>query len=124
MQPDLRKRGLGLILFVAVLLIVGSLLQHFQIDRAIQREHTALVERERAIGTLEVALADLRTAQTAYLAIGQGPEVWMPRASELAQRLEGSLTELSSSTAIAQARPRRVGRDHAGARLVLLLAAR
>src|SRR6187399_868275 len=106
MQSDLRKSRLGLLFVLALLLTLGTLFQDFRFDQSLTRDRLALSSLEREIGSLDVALSDLRAAQTGYLATGQGPDFWMRRASELFGRLEMSLTNLRDTSTSADARAR------------------
>jgi hypothetical protein len=49
---------------------------------------------ERGTSALLVTLAEMRGAQMAYLATGQGPDFWMRRATELAGQLESGIAQL------------------------------
>ena len=97
MQPDWRKRHLGLFALLAVFLIVGTLVLDFLVSRSVARDRASIAAVERQIGSLQVALADLRAAQAAYVATGQGPEFWVQRAGDLGARLEAGLTQLRES---------------------------
>jgi hypothetical protein len=104
MQQDWRKRHLGLFALLAVLVIVGTLALDFLLSRSVagDRASSAVVSRE--IGSLQVALADLRAAQAAYVATGQSPDFWIRRADEISTRLESGLTQLRESAASEVAR--------------------
>ena len=95
MQQDWRKRHLGLFALLAVLVIVGTLALDFLLSRSVARDRASSAAVEREIGSLQVALADLRAAEAAYVATGQPPDFWVRRADELATRLESG----SDSTA-------------------------
>ncbi len=97
MQQDWRKRHLGLFAILAVLAIVGTLALDFLLSRSVARDRASSAAVEREIGSLQVALADLRTAQAAYVAAAQTPDFWIRRASELSTRLESGLTQLRES---------------------------
>jgi hypothetical protein len=47
------------------------------------------------------ALAELRTAQQAYVAVGQGPEFWMSKVDATRQTIDSTLTTLQQSAASA-----------------------
>ncbi len=70
MQQDWRKRHLGLFALLAVLVIVGTLALDFLLSRSVARDRASSAAVEREIGSLQVALADLRAAQAAYVATG------------------------------------------------------
>ena len=104
MQQDWRKRHLGLFAILAVLAIVGTLALDFLLSRSVARDRASSAAVEREIGSLQVALADLRTAQAAYVAPSQTPDFWMRRAGELSTRLDSGLTQLRESAASEVAR--------------------
>ena len=104
MQQDWRKRHLGLFAILAVLAIVGTLALDFLLSRSVARDRASSAAVEREIGSLQVALADLRTAQAAYVAPSQTPDFWIRRAGELSTRLESGLTQLRESAASEVAR--------------------
>lgn len=100
----MRKRGLGLLLILTFVAAAAAVVQAFRFDLSITRERTAAVNVDRTLGTIEVALANLRAAQAAYLAAGQSPDFWMTRASDLAAEVDGRITGLQSATVSESAR--------------------
>lgn len=104
MQLDWRKRHFGLFVVVAILLVLGALLQDYGFNRAIERERASLEAIDREFGSLQVALADYRAAQAGYVATGQGPEFWIRRAGEIASRIADRLTQLRESSPAAETR--------------------
>jgi hypothetical protein len=104
MQQDWRKRHFGLFALLAVLIIVGALALDVFVNRLVTLERTSAVAVEQQIGSLEVALADLRAAQAAYVATSQNPEFWMQRSVDLSSRLESGLTQLRESVGPDEAR--------------------
>jgi hypothetical protein len=94
MPQDWRKRHLGLFALLAVLVIVGTLTLDFLLSRSIARDRASSAAIERQIGSLQVALAEFRAAQAAYLATGQGPDFSVQRAADLSSHLESGLTQL------------------------------
>jgi hypothetical protein len=106
MHQDWRKRHFGLLVVLAVVLTVGAVLQDYRFDRWLTAERTSLLSLDRSIGSIEVALSDLRAAETGYLATGQGPAVWTRRSTELLAQLEATLTALRDATASDEARTR------------------
>ena len=104
MQQDWRKRNLGLFALLAVLVIVGTLALDFLLSRSVARDRASSAAVEREIGSLQVALADLRAAQAAYVATGQTPDFWVRRAGDLSTRLESGLSQLRESAVSEDAR--------------------
>jgi hypothetical protein len=106
MQQDWRKRHFGLVAVLAVVLAFAALAQDYRFDRRLTADRVALLALDRSIGTLEVALAELRGTQTGYLSTGQGPDVWTRRSTDLLTELETTLTRLRDATGSAEARAR------------------
>jgi hypothetical protein len=104
MQQDWRTRHLGLVALLAVLFVLGTLALDVWLDRSVARDRASIASIARELSSLEVAAADLRGAQAAYVATGQGPDFWMRRAGELAARIEGGLTTLREASSHDDAR--------------------
>jgi hypothetical protein len=104
MGRAMRKRGLGFLLILTVVLAAGTLLQDYRFDRWITRERDAARTIDQQLSTIAVTLADLRAAETGYVATGQGPAFWTTRASQLLARIESDLSDRQASTASADAR--------------------
>jgi hypothetical protein len=104
MPQGWRKRHLGLFALLAVLVIVGTLTLDFLLSRSIARDRASSASIEREIGSLQVALADFRAAQAAYLATGQGPGTWLSQAGDLSARLESGITQLRDAAPTDEAR--------------------
>jgi hypothetical protein len=101
----MKRRGLGFLLVLTFLIGIAALVQDFRFHRQLSLQHDAANQTERTLGSAELALANLRTAEASYLATGQGPDFWMKRGTELSAQIEGLLTGLQSSTTSAEARP-------------------
>ena len=104
MKQDVTKRDLGLVVILAVLLAAGSLAHNFWFDRSVARDHARALRFQHDVGAIQVALSDLRAAQTAYLAAGQNPEFWMRRVGEIAETMQTSLTAGQNATVSVDAR--------------------
>src|SRR4249920_1210896 len=100
------KRGLGLVLILTFAVAGGAaaILQDFRFDRSLAREHLLAEQVSRRLASTQVTIANLRGAQAGYLAVGQGPDFWMKRASELAADVEKNLSEAQATTVSADAR--------------------
>ena len=83
MTQDSRAHNLSLLVLFAFLLTLGALFQDYRFDRALNGERSTLRSVEQQIGLIAVAHAEFRAAETGYLAVGQGPDFWTRRASEL-----------------------------------------
>jgi hypothetical protein len=106
MQQDWRKRHLGLIALLAVIFVLGTIALDFWLDRTIARDRERLASIERELSSIEVAIADLRGAEAAYVSTGQGPDFWVRRAADLAARIEQGLTQLREGSVPDAARAR------------------
>lgn len=97
MPQDSRNGRLSLLVVFAFLLTLGALFQDFRFDRSLTAQRTALLNVEHQIGQIEVAHAELRGAQTGYLAAGQGPGFWTQRTSDLSTQISTALGRLRAS---------------------------
>jgi hypothetical protein len=109
MQQDWRTRHLGLVALLAVLFVLGTLALDFWLDRSLARDRMALATLEREVSALELALAELRASQMGYVVTGQAPDFWMRRSTDLASRMEQSLTRLRESATNDASRTRAAG---------------
>src|SRR5260221_2408140 len=98
------KRGLGLVLVLTFVIAAATLVQDYRFDLSLARERAAADNVLRASSSVEMALANLRGAQAAYLAAGQSPDFWMKRASDLSAEIETSLASLQAAASAADAR--------------------
>ena len=80
----MRKRGVGLLLVLTLIIAAGTIVQDFRFDNSIARERAAGQATDRAFGTALESLSAYRMAQAAYVAAGQTPTSWMTQASEMA----------------------------------------
>jgi len=79
-----RGLGLGLVLMFAVAGAGAALFETVRFDLLIAEERAAAETVHHALQSVQVSIASLRGAQAAYFAVGQGPDFWPTRASELA----------------------------------------
>src|SRR3954471_2877580 len=98
------KRGVGLLLFVAFVIGLAASVQDFRFDVTTSQQHTSSTATERSIASIDASLANLRAAQIAYIAAGQGPDFWLKRATDLSTDIEGRLTNLQATTSSDEAR--------------------
>jgi hypothetical protein len=104
MEQSVRHRNLGLLFAFIVLLAIGTLVQNVRFDQSLAHTRVAATAVDHRIGAAEVTLSDLRAAQTAYLATGQGPDFWMRRAGELSAQIDSAIADLRQGAAD-EARP-------------------
>jgi hypothetical protein len=102
----LTKRGSGLLLTLTVIVALGTIVQDYRFNTSIAREHATTLAIDRELNKLEVALANFRAAQAAYVAAGQGPDFWVARTGELAATLRSSIQQFADATVSPDARAR------------------
>src|ERR1051325_9347172 len=98
------KQGLGLVLILMFAVASAAFFQFYRLDRALAFESDSFNNISRSIDATEIALANMRAAQAAVLAAGQGPDFWMKRVTELAGVIERNVSDLASRTKSPDAR--------------------
>ena len=85
-------------LVLACLVVFGTLFQTYRFDEQVKsdsaREDTAVQQ----LHATDLALADARQAQAAYVAAGQGSEFWMNHFDEALGRVDATLRERQQTT--------------------------
>jgi hypothetical protein len=99
-----RRLGLVLVVMLAIASAAGAVYANFHFDNLIAHERAAVDAFNRHVQTAHVTLANLRGAQAAYFAVGQGPDFWPARARELAAELEQTVSALQSAASSEAAR--------------------
>ncbi len=101
----MRSRATRLLLGAAALMAIAAA-TFFVVRSETQISALAASAREFDIAARAAAdrLADLRAAQRAYVAAGQGPEFWMRNVSETTARLKQTLLSLRQSARTARGR--------------------
>jgi hypothetical protein len=92
---------------VVLLTIVGFVSAAFvvgQLERQIQASHSALRAFDHDAREAADALADLRSAQQAYVAQGQGAAFWTAKASSILERVKSALGNLQKAAATTDAK--------------------
>jgi hypothetical protein len=79
---------------VSCVVAAAAVFQSFRFSQSHHAQRAHVLDVERDTSALLVTLTEMRGAQMAYLATGQGPDFWMRRATELAGQLEGGLAQL------------------------------
>jgi hypothetical protein len=100
----MKRRGFGLLLVLTLVIAAGTLYQDYRFDTMLAKDRAASTAIDRQFASLDLTLANLRAAQAGYVAAGQGPQFWMARETDLATDLEDSISRLSSSTPLTDAR--------------------
>ena len=93
-----------MVLTFAVAIAAATVFQDFRFDTSSAREQASSDSLNRAHQSAQLALANLRGAQAAYVATDQSQDFWMTRANELAAHIEASLTELQTTSTSAEAK--------------------
>lgn len=114
------RQGARVLLVVSCVVAAAAVFQSFRFNQShhAQRMHVLGVERDT--GALLVTLSEMRGAQMAYLATGQGPDFWMRRATELAGQLENGIAQLRNIVTSPDAQSRLANATVAVGDLVLL----
>jgi hypothetical protein len=120
MEHGAKLNGVRLLLILAVVIGITSLVLDFRFDNTLTATRTSAYAAEREMNSLQLAVAELRGAQVAYLAAGQSPHVWMGHAADLAERIQTGFARLETRPLSAGARMRL--RAAAGAFAVLMSA--
>lgn len=97
------RTGARVLLVVSCLVAAAAAFQSFRFSESHTADRARQVDVEREAGHLLVTLSDLRAAQMAYLATGQGPDFWMRRATELSDQLRDGLATLRGTVVAADA---------------------
>jgi hypothetical protein len=92
------QKKVGLLLLLALVVAVGTVYQNFRFDRSTARERASASGVDRDLAALAETLANFRTAQAAYVAVGQDPAFWTARASDLDGQLDGGLRTRRAAT--------------------------
>lgn len=81
-------RAIIALLAVGCLVAIGAVLQSWRFDRQITELVAGADRVSRQYTTIELTVADLRTAQAGYVAVGQGAGFWTQKVDELTTQLE------------------------------------
>lgn len=81
----------------------AAVFQSFRFSQSHEVGRAALLAVEREGGVLLGGLSELRGAQMAYLATGQGPDFWMERATDQAASLQHDITQFRAGLTSAAA---------------------
>jgi hypothetical protein len=106
MEYSMRKNGIRLLLTLALLLAAGALVSDIQLDKLIAERRAEQDLVDRSLALIADAMAELRSAQTAYVAAGQGPDFWTSRVTQLSDRLSEGVTRARQDATSAEAQTR------------------
>jgi hypothetical protein len=87
-----KRHGPVVLLVVSCLLAAAAVFQSFRFSQSDLAHHTRVAQLEHDAGAIVALVHELRAAQMAYLAMGQDPEFWMRRVSDLSADLNRRLT--------------------------------
>jgi hypothetical protein len=94
----MQNRARILLLVLACLVVVGTLFQTYRFEESIKAGRAIEDAAIQQLNATDSALADLRLAQAAYVAAGQGSPFWMNHFDEALSRLDGTLRERQQTT--------------------------
>src|SRR5262245_19681712 len=103
MERNMRRNTLSLLFALTFVFTLAALVQNYRFDKSLASERAAALTLDREIGSVALALSDLRAAETAYLATGQDADFWTRRVTELSGQIETTLTRLHASTQSSEA---------------------
>ena len=89
---------------MAIVVMAAAAFFLFNSERRIAEMRTRVRAFDLSARDVSASVADLRAAQQAYVAAGQGVGFWMPRVAELTSRTQESLNSLLASTTAPAAR--------------------
>jgi CHASE3 domain sensor protein len=92
------NRSAIVLLVVSCLLAAAAVFQSFRFSQSEEASRARTFALVRETGEAIGALTEMRRAQAAYLATGQGPEFWMRRAQEIATDVDAAIARLRSLT--------------------------
>jgi hypothetical protein len=101
----MRSRAVRLALSaIAVSVLAAAVFFVFNTEQQIEHRRAAALRFEERLRAVERALADIRTAQHAYVAAGQSADAWIPKVSSLSSEAGKGVDDLRSAAATADAR--------------------
>lgn len=92
-----------LTLVLACLVVFGTLFQTYRFDEALKADAALEDALTQQLHATELALAEVRQSQAAYVAAGQGADFWMTHFDESLSRVDGTLRERQQLTKAAGA---------------------
>ena len=88
----MNKRGIGILLGIAVLVSIISLYQNYRSGQHASNDHAAQIAMERDFMAMETAVASIRAGQAGYTAANQVPASWMSRVDAELDRLDALMS--------------------------------
>src|SRR5688572_15559393 len=85
-------------LVLACLVVVGTLFQTYRFEERVKADSASEDTAIQQLHATDLALADARQAQAAYVAAGQGAAYWMTRFDDALSRVEGTMRERQQAT--------------------------
>ena len=95
-EVGVTKRGLGVLLVLALIVAGATLGQDLRFDNSLDTERAASRAREAVLAAIDARLVELRASQAGYVATGQDSGYWMSQVATLAGRTEADLSNLVS----------------------------
>ncbi len=97
------NRARILTLVLACLVVFGTLFQIYRFDESVKADSAREDAAIQQLHATDLALADARQAQAAYVAAGQGAPFWMTHFDDALSRVEATLRERQQTTKAAGA---------------------
>jgi hypothetical protein len=99
MPNGVPNKGRILVLLVLALVVaVGAGIQTFRFDQQVAAGRVLEDSITQQLNATDLALGELRHAQSAYVAAGQGSAFWMNQFDSVAARVEGTLRDRQQTT--------------------------
>ena len=92
------NRARILTLVLAFLVVFGTLFQTYRFEERVKADGAREDAAIQQLHATDLALADARQAQAAYVAAGQGSAFWMSHFDDALSRVEGTLRERQQAT--------------------------
>ena len=87
----MNRRGVAVLFLLTLLTALVALYYDTSFDKSLSQEHTVALKAERELGSIDIALASLRAAQSIYVPGAQNLEAAFGRVTELLDTMESTL---------------------------------
>jgi hypothetical protein len=87
----MNRRGVSVLFLLTLLTALVALYYDTSFDKSLSQEHTVALKAERELGSIDIALASLRAAQSIYVPGAQNLETAFGRVTELLDTMESTL---------------------------------
>jgi hypothetical protein len=87
----MNRRGVAVLFLLTLLTALVALYYDTSFDKSLSQEHAVALKAERELGSIDIALASLRAAQSIYVPGAQNLETAFGRVTELLDTMESTL---------------------------------